>query len=223
MASGIRTKQREWDYYFRRLLLPIFVPVKGRIFVTFSKSKRAAQAIKKRYQKRTPETVDENTHNHEHIEFFDDCSLEGIRKNYALAESARLVWNEILTRQFPDRKFCLIVSNEYDLYTEGDSEDDAAVVTHQGVSTTLRLWTMDPRTDKQFHASYHVKDLDPHKVIWYGQWLYKMDVGLLDLVEVCRLMQEARRTHMRLGVIKNRLRKIGKTTYTLGKLKTKPS
>lgn len=223
MALGIRIKQREWHYEFRRLLSPIFVPVKGRIFVTFSRSKRVTQAIKKSYHKRTPETVDENTCNHQHIEFFDDCSLEGIRKNYALAESVRLIWNDILTRQFPDHQFCLLVSNEYDLYTEGDSEDDAAVVTNQGVSTTLRLWPRDPRTDKQFQASYHVKDLEPHKVIWYGQWLYKMDVGLLDLVDVCRLMQEAKTTRMRLGVIKSKLRYIGETCHALSKLKTKPS
>lgn len=223
MASGIRAKQREWDYYFRRLLSPTFVSVKGRIFVTFSKSKRITQAIKSHYRKRTPETVDENTSNHEHIEFFGDCSLEGIRKNNALAESVRLVWNEILTRQFPDRQFCLIVSNEYDLETEKDAEDDTAVVTHQGVSTTLRLWTKDPRTDKQFQSSYHVKDLDPHKAIWYGQWLYKMNVGMLDLVELCRLMQEAKTKRMRLGVIKSRLQNIGKRCHALSKLKTKPS
>ena len=206
-----KIKQIGWHDQFRRLLFPIFIPVKGHIFVTFSRSKRRAKAIKASYRKKIPQAVDENTANHEHIDFFDDCSLEGIRKNYALAESVRLVWNEILARQFPDRQFCLIVSNEYDLCTEGDSEDDSAVVTHQGVSTTLRLWTRDAHTDKQFQASYHVKNLDPHKVIWYGQWLYKMDVGLLDLAPVCRLMQRSRAKPIRLGEIKKRLRGMGNT------------
>ena len=205
---------RDWPHGFRRLLMPTFVSVKGKVFVTFSRSKRIPQAIKENYRKRRPDTVDENTTNHQHIDFFDRGSLEGIRNNYALAKSVRLVWNDILIRQFPNRQFCLFVSNEYDLNTEEDSEDDEAVVTDQAVSTTLRLWTRDPRTDEEFGASYRLKDLDPQKAIWYGQWLYKMDVGVLDLVEVCRLMQEGRTTRMRLGAIKNRLQNIGKCRHT---------
>ena len=81
-------------------------------------------------------------------------------------------------------------------------------MTNQWVDSTIRLWTKDRRTDKGFEASYHV-NAGPHKAIWYSQWLYRMDVGVLDLASVCQLMQESKTKPIRLGEIKKKLRRMG--------------
>ena len=188
----------DWPADFIRLCNPIFVGVKGRVFVAYSKPKR----VRKYYEKRRPEPVDENTSNHEHIEFFDGGSLEGIQKNHALAESLRLIWQHKLSRQFPNWRFMLFVVNEYELQTAEDSSSDKARVTNHNVTTTLRLWTIKSSTDDKFGTAYHIQDLSCDKAIWPCQWIYHIDVGALDLDLVCDVMKVARRRRLTLGEVK---------------------
>lgn len=202
MSLRSRANHSAWPNLFLRLCEPVFIPVKGRIFVTFSRSKRVIKSIKDLYRRKEPKTIDENTSNHEHVTCFPGETLANIQKNYTLAESIQLIWEHKLTSQYPGRKFRILVVNEYDLSTTGDSTDDKAIVTCQDVTTTLRVWTIDPSTTRQFDAAYHVQDLSYDKAIWPGQWEYGIDVGVLDLKRVCDIIRKAKRKTMTLGNVK---------------------
>jgi hypothetical protein len=142
---------------FLSFLAPTFVSFRGKVF-----SNIPLQDLRRSYKRRTPRTVDENTDNHEHFDlFFPDRTEEGVRKNYALANAVRLVWEERLRAQFPRRRFRLFVSNEYH---NGLIWSAGVTSTHESVHTVLRLWSLP--ADDGFDETYHPDLSGPDWVLW---------------------------------------------------------
>lgn len=143
--------------YFCELLSPTFVECRGRVFANQRQSD-----LPRAYKRRAPGTVDENTANHVHFEFFRDDTEEGVRENFTLAETVRLVWREHLRSQFPRRRFRLFVSNEYH---NVPTERRPFPAKDECVQTVLRLWSV-PADDTGFDDTYHPDATGPGWVLW---------------------------------------------------------
>ena len=130
------------------LLHPKFIEVSGKVFQVWNAANAAR--CRRQYSKRRPETVDENTDNHEHFWCFPGTTVEGVQRNYMLAEVVRLAWSDVLGRQFPKKRFRLFVLHEYQF----DDTDEESVGEELGILTTLRLWSVDPKTAESFDACY---------------------------------------------------------------------
>jgi len=167
--------------YLRELLAPTFVLFRGKLFANVP-----TWRVRENYKRRIPRTVDENTDNHVHFEFFRDDTETGVRENYALAEATRLVWRERLRIQFPRKRFRLFVSNEYHSTPTARSPIRAK---DECVQTVLRLWSL-PADDAGFDATYHPDSAGPEWVLWPE---YRRD-QLVRLSTVVRLI-ESRAAH----------------------------
>ena len=143
--------------YFRELLAPTFVAVRGKVFANTD-----AGRCRKRYKLEAPLTVDENTHNHLHFDFFPDNTESGVRDNYALAEAVRIVWREQLRAQFPRKRFRLFVSNEY---CSTPTKRRPIRAQFECIDTVLRLWSL-PADDPGFDSTYHPDSTGPGWVLW---------------------------------------------------------
>jgi len=130
------------------LLHPKFIEVSGKVFQVWNAANAARG--RRQYSKRRPETVDENTDNHEHFWCFPGTTVEGVQRNYMLAEVVRLAWSDVLGRQFPKKRFRLFVLHEYQF----DDTDEESAGEELGILTTLRLWSVDPKTAESFDACY---------------------------------------------------------------------
>jgi hypothetical protein len=143
--------------YLCELLAPRFVLVRGKIFVNVR-----AIDLRRIYKTRAPRTVDENTSNHVHFDFFPGNTEAGIRDNYALADATRIVWRDQLRRQCPRKRFRLFVSNEY--YASPSSRRPIRPVGER-VQSILRLWSI-PTSGSGFDATYHPDSTGPDWVLW---------------------------------------------------------
>ena len=143
--------------YYRELLEPRFVAIGGRVFVNGT-----VDSLRRAYRGRKPMTVDENTSNHVHFEFYSGRSESGVRSNYALAEGVRVVWRECLRRKFPRRLFRLFVSNEYQCWP---TSRKPIRVKEERVDTVLRLWSL-PADHAGFDKTYHPDAAGPDYVMW---------------------------------------------------------
>jgi hypothetical protein len=137
----------DWVNPLVALLRPKFVEVGGKVFHVWGA--KGADQCRRTYASRRPQTVDENTDNHEHFRFFDGRTREGVHNNFFLAEVVRLAWRDVLRQQFPKKRFRLFVVNEFAF-----DDDDPPGWETGVVITTLRLWSVDPRTAKDFDATY---------------------------------------------------------------------
>ena len=165
----------EWVRAVQGLLEPKFADVSGKVFVISDKAHLAR--YRRRFASQAPDTCDENTDNHEHFGYFDGTTVEGVRRNYALAQVVRLAWLDALERKFPGRGFRLFVSNEYYVDPEETNGDEL------GIDTVLRLWSL-PATSKDFDRVYRPNDATMDKVLW----LEFSDDGLLQVDEVLRII-----------------------------------
>jgi len=156
MNTNRKIAPAEWVKPLEGLLRPKFVEVSGKVFRVWNTA--GAARYRRRYTTRRPETVDENTDNHEHVWFFDGRTLEGVQNNFLLAEAVRLTWHDVLTRQFPKKRFRLFVMNEYQF--DDDSEGEEV-----GILTTLRLWSIDPKTTKSFDSCYRPETASARTVL----------------------------------------------------------
>ena len=170
-----------WPEEYWSLCRPTFAEVQGRVFVMGTRSRQEIRRLARRF-KTPPNAIDESNFNHEHFWFFDNDTIEGCRKNYVLAEAIRLVWRELLTRQFPNRPFELFVCNEYMI---SDDHENPGTIVYEEVTPTLRLWTPDESEAKQIREAYHVDELGPEKVLWPE----KAEDGLFDLEEIFELIK----------------------------------
>ena len=171
-----------WPEEYRSLYRPTFVEVQGRVFVLGTRSRQEIQRFSRQF-KEPPTAVDENTRNHEHFWYFDNDTIDGVRRNYTLAEAVRLAWAELLARQFPGKSFELFVVNEY---TISEDFDEPGTIVHEEVTPTLRLWTRDNAETQGMREAYHVDDLGPESVLWPE----KLKDGLFDLDAIFKLIGE---------------------------------
>jgi hypothetical protein len=145
MNNNRKLASADWLKPLEQLLRPKFVEVSGKVFQVWNAA--GAARCRRSYSTRKPQTVDENTSNHEHFWFFDGRTLEGTRNNYLLAEVVCLAWRDVLARQFSKKRFRLFVMNEYEFDIDSEGED-------VGILTTLRLWSVDRKTAKSFDSCY---------------------------------------------------------------------
>jgi len=153
--------KRGWPGEYRWLFKPIFCEIDDQVFLGDEK-------LYRRQKKKTGvtyRTIDENTDNHEHFWFFDNTTFEGFQNNYTLGAAVRLVWSDILSRQFPKKTFRLFVSNEYCVWTKNNSESRDAEIVDFEIVPTIRLWTFDP----EFEELYAKADRGPRYAWWYSR------------------------------------------------------
>jgi hypothetical protein len=154
----------DWVEPIEELLRPRFVEVAGKVFQVWNAA--GAARCRRLYSTRKPETVDENTDNHEHFWFFDGKTLAGVRNNFLLAEVVRLAWQDVLARQFPKKRFRLFVINEYQFDDDSEGEEIGFEKGEEiGIETTLRLWTIDPKTAKDFDSCYRPESASADTVL----------------------------------------------------------
>jgi len=171
-----------WPEEYRGLFRPTFVEVQGRVFVLWTRSRQEIRRFSQGFEK-PPTAVDENTINSERFWYFDNDTIDGCRKNRALAEAVRIAWGALLARHFPGRSFELFVVNEYRI---SDDFDQPGTIVHEEVTPTLRLWTRDDAETRKMREAYHVDELGPEKVLWPE----RLADGLFDLAEIFHLIGE---------------------------------
>lgn len=164
MKLNTKLTSADWVKPLEALLRPRFVEVAGKVFQVWNAA--GAAQCRRSYSSRKPQTVDENTDNHEHFWFFDGKTLAGVRNNFLLAEVVRLAWRDVLARQFPKKRFRLFVINEYQFDDDSEGEEIGIERGEEiGIETTLRLWTIDPKTAKDFDSCYRPESASADTVL----------------------------------------------------------
>ena len=160
------------------MLAPSFTEFAGKVFAHV-----AFQGFRVRAAPRKPTTVDENTDNHVHFDFFSGNTKVGVHDNFRLAEAARLIWQVQLRQRFPRKRFRLFVSNEYQIWP---TTRKPVRVKAEAIETVLRLWSL-PADDATLDEVYRPDETGADRVLWPEF----RRAGLVRLPTVLAIMQQS--------------------------------